>query len=112
MKKRLETTTARCQSCGRYFFRTFKTRRPVFCLECSEYRAREANKARQRAFRQRQREAAKSQHEKAAAELPRPVRSGRPKGATRPVSDPASVGLYADMPDPGRTTNRRKVGLK
>jgi len=105
MKNVLKTTTARCRSCGRYFFRQFKTRPPIYCSECADYRKAEANKARQRAYRERRKSetAANSRMPEEA----RPV-AGFSREDVRATS---SRGLFADLPEPSRSTRRQRIGL-
>lgn len=107
MKKALKTITGRCRSCGKYFFRTYKTRPPMFCTECADYRKAESNKARQRSWRERraadQETAANSREQEAA----RPV-AGCGREDFRATSP---RGLFADLPEPSRSTRRQRIGL-
>ena len=111
MKNAPKTTTARCRSCGRYFFRTYRTRPPVYCLDCAEYTAKEGNKARQRAFRQRRKAKTETPAKRDSGVPPRPVVGGSLGSVPSAIPLQAGKGLYSDLPEPGRTTKRKRVGL-
>lgn len=107
MKKALKTTTARCRQCGRYFFRIAKTRPPIYCDECAEWRKVEGNRYRQRAYRARRCAA------KHAAENSQPTKATQPVLWSSREGYRATLqrGLFANMPEPKRTHMRKAAGL-
>jgi len=111
MRKQLKTVSTQCGSCGRWFFYTARTRPRQFCNECAEYRKAESNKARQRAFRQRKREAQTTSHKQPDDRLPRPVADGSRASVARATVQPQPGGLFASVPNPGRAIKRKALGL-
>ena len=103
-----------CKQCGQGFFyqrKGYHSRPRVFCDRCLSEHKREANRERQRAYRARQREAKISQLKQPSDNPPRPVAIGTRASVARTAPATPEGGLYADMPNPGRTAKRKAIGL-
>jgi hypothetical protein len=110
MKNGAKTITACCRSCGKWFFRTWTTRPPVYCLDCADYRKRESNRFRQRKHRQARRAEKQTGSEGLDGQPPQPalVDTVREPEPYTPTSGP---GLFSSLPEPGRTHKRKEFGL-
>ena len=105
---------AHCRRCERDFFysrRGLHSRPRVYCDACLHVHRQEATKLRVRAYRQRQREAKEANHKQPDDNSPRPVADGSRKGTARATPRPVAGGLFAGVPNPGRTTKRKAMGL-
>jgi hypothetical protein len=102
----LKTITERCHFCGRYFFRPYTTRPPIFCDECAAYRKKERNKIRQSNYRKRKRAAQR----RPDAEPPQPA-TGDNARETERYTPAAQRGLFGTQPEPVRTKLRKGYGL-
>lgn len=111
MKKSAQPITGICKSCGRYFFRVAKTRRPQYCQECADYRKRESNRSRQRDFRRRHAKRKNRRNEQPSGKTPRPVALDTRADLRAFTPTRTGSGLFATLPDPGRTQKRKRLGL-
>jgi hypothetical protein len=111
MKNAAKTTTARCSLCGRYFFRTYRTRPPKYCIDCAQHASKENNKLRQRAFRKRRKQEKTPPSKRRRAEMPRPVPDGYREETERSTPKREVKGLYSELPEPDRTNKRKRIGL-
>jgi hypothetical protein len=108
-----------CVLCGRYFYSDHKTRPPKYCWECRDYAKKQNNKARQQAWRDRQKPKAHSRVEggKKGGKLEGGEKGGETnhlfstpsKSPERRASLPG--GLYSDLPRDQANEKRRALGL-
>lgn len=111
---RAYTISARCGRCHQWFYYARENphgRKRTTCDACRPDTVKQSNRDRQAAFRQRKREAQKQTTKRAKRKKPQPVVIGSREGTERATPKPTGRGLFADLPDPGRTAKRKAVGL-
>ena len=105
---------SQCKECGNGFFYTrvgLHSRIRVYCDKCKRAHVRAANNARQRRFRDRKREAENPTNKQPGDNPPRLARDGSRDAVSRASVAPSTRGMFATLPDPGRTAKRKAMGL-
>lgn len=106
---------SKCRECGNGFFYSrvgLHSRLRVYCDRCKRKHVREAGKLRQRKHREHKRDVVRSDSKGHDEALSRPSADGSRDAVSRAVSGIEGRGMYAASPEPTRSIQRKKVGLK
>ena len=108
------TISARCTDCRQWFYYVRTNphgRKRTTCDDCATKHKQSLVQKRVQRFRARQKEQQKPASKRRRAEKPRPVPVGSREDTERATPEHKPGGLFADLPEPGRTTKRKAVGL-
>jgi len=103
-----------CKTCRAEFFYVRTNphgRKRTTCDKCAVTHKRQLVKDRVAAYRKRQREAAKQRSKQPSGKKPRPVPVGTREGTERATPKRKAAGLFAELPEPNRTSKRKALGL-
>jgi hypothetical protein len=108
------TVYGRCKLCRAEFFYVRTNphgRKRTTCDNCVTKHKRDLVKARVAAYRQRQREAQNQRSKQPSGKKPRPVPVGSREGTERATPKRKAGGIFAELPEPNRTSKRKALGL-
>lgn len=103
-----------CAECGNGFFYSrvgLHSRKRVYCDKCKREHVRASNKARQRAYRSRRVEQENTANKQPGDKSPRLARDGSHDAVSCASVVSPKNGMFANIPDPGRTAKRKAMGL-